>query len=69
VRSDLWLAESRRGFPEFLQEHSIWLPSYDSVLTLLYIEESAHALVDQEEEALEELQPEDFTIKRRKWPR
>jgi hypothetical protein len=39
------------------------------VLTLLYIEESAHALVDQDEEALEELQPEDFTINRRKWPR
>jgi hypothetical protein len=69
VKSDLWLADSRRGLPDFLQEHSIWLPSYDSVLTLLYIEESAHSLVDQDEEALEELQPEDFTINRRKWPR
>jgi hypothetical protein len=65
----LWLADSRRGLPDFLQEHSISLSSYDSVLTLLYIEESAHALVDQDEEALEELQPEDFTINRRKWPR
>jgi hypothetical protein len=61
VKSNLWLAASRRGLPDFLQEHSIWLPSY--------IEESAHALVDQDEEALEELQPEDFTINRRKWPR
>lgn len=68
VRADLWLAESSRN-PEYVQEHSIWLPSYDSVLTLLYIEESAIFLADPEEEALEELRPEDFTVNRRKWPR
>ena len=69
VKSDSWLADSRRGLPDFLQEHSIWLPSYDRVVTLLYTEESSHALVDQDEEALEELKPEDFTINRRSWPR
>ena len=68
VRADLWLAQSKRN-PAYVQEHSIWLPSYDSVLTLLYIEESSIALSDPEEEALEELQPEDFTVHRRKWPR
>jgi hypothetical protein len=45
------------------------MPFYDSVLSLLYIEDSAHALIDQDEEALEELQPGDFTINPRKWPR
>lgn len=68
VRADLWLAESKRN-PGYVQEHSIWLPSYDSVLTLLYIEESSIALADPEEEALEELQPENFTVHRRNWPR
>ena len=35
VRAELWLAESKRHNAEYVQEHSIWLPSYDSVLTLL----------------------------------
>lgn len=68
VRADLWLAESKRN-PEYVQEHSIWLPSYDSVLSLLFIDESAISLADPQEEALEELTPEDFTVNRRKWPR
>lgn len=68
VRAELWLAESKRHNPEYVQEHSIWLPSYDSVLTLLYIEESSIALVDPDEEALEGLDPEDFSLDRRKWP-
>jgi hypothetical protein len=68
VRADLWLAESKRN-PDYVLEHSIWLPSYDSVLTLLYIEESSIAIADSEEEALEELEPENFTVNRRKWPR
>lgn len=68
VRADFWLAESKRN-PGYVQEHSIWLPLYDSVLTLLYIEESSIALADREEDALEELQPENFTVHRRKWPR
>lgn len=69
VKADLWLSPSRRRSPEYILEHSIWLPSYNSVLTLLYIEEVGASLVDEGEEALEELRPEDFTLNRSKWPR
>ena len=69
VRAELWLAESKRRNPEYLQEHSIWLPFYDSVLTLLCIEEPSISLVDEEEETLDELRHEDFTLNRSKWPR
>jgi len=68
VRAELWLSESKRRNPDYVQEHSIWLPAYDSVLTLLYIEESSISLVDTDEETLEELRAEDFTVNRRKWP-
>jgi hypothetical protein len=69
MRSDLWLAESRRGNPDYIFEHSLWLPSYDSVLTLLYIEDVGHSLQDDEQGVLEELDPQDFTVKRKRWPR
>jgi Zn-dependent peptidase ImmA (M78 family) len=52
----------------YIFEHSVSLPSYDSVLTLLYIEEVVTSPVD-EEENLDELHPEDFTLNRRRWPR
>lgn len=69
VRGDLWLDESRRGNPDYIFEHSVWLPSYDSVLTLLYIEDGGHTLRDDQESPLEELDPEEFTIRRKRWPR
>jgi hypothetical protein len=68
VKAHLWLASSRRRNPDYIFEHSVSLPSYDSVLTLLYNEEVATALVD-EEENLDELRPEDFTLNRHRWPR
>lgn len=45
------------------------MPSYDSVLTLLYIEESSIVLANPQDETLEELDPENFSLNRRKWPR
>jgi len=69
VKSDLWLANSSRPSPDYILEHSVPLPSYNSVLTLLCIEDSGYALQDDEEGKLEQLDPEEFTLKRRSWPR
>ena len=40
VRSELWLAPSHRPAPNYILEQSIRLPFYDSVLTLLCIEQN-----------------------------
>lgn len=69
VKSDLWLADSRRGNPDYILEQSLWLPSYDSVLTLLYIDETGHALEEDQQGALEELDAGEFTLRRTRWPR
>lgn len=69
VKSELWLAPSRRGEPSQILEHSIWLSNYESVLTLLVIDESGHALTDDDEGLLQEMDPESFTLRRRRWPR
>jgi Zn-dependent peptidase ImmA (M78 family) len=49
-------------------EHSIHLPNYDAVLTLLWF-----VLRETEDEenppTMEELDPEDFTLRRKRWPR
>ncbi len=69
VKSDLWLRASARGNPDYVLEHSVPLPAYDSVLTLLCIETVGHSLQDDEEGTLEELSPDEFTLRRRNWPR
>lgn len=67
--SDLWLASSGGMNPDYILAQSIPIPFYDSVLTLLRIEQVGYSLQDDEEGALDELNPQDFTLGRRKWPR
>ena len=69
VRANVWLAPSQSGNEEYILEHSVWLPYYESVLTLLYLEQPSSLARDDDSRALEELNPEDFTLKRRRWPR
>jgi len=69
VKSDLWLASSGGKNPDYILEQSVPIPFYDSVLTLLRIEQVGHSLRDDEEGVLDELNPQDFTLGRRKWPR
>jgi len=70
VAANLWL-ESRNVAPGAqVWEQSKALPSYSSVLTLLWIKERIEIYSDYDEEAgLDELDPEQFTINRRRWPR
>jgi hypothetical protein len=67
VRGHLWLAPSN-GNSGYLLEHSIAIPSYNSVLTLLRIDEAAEDL-NEDEITLADLSPEDFKLSRRRWPR
>jgi hypothetical protein len=70
VASDLWLDAKAAERVETLLEHSVSLPSYDAVLTLLWAYKTAPALHHSgADEILEELDPSDFTLGRRRWPR
>ena len=66
---ETWL--DRRDAERVLRalEHSICLPNYDAVLTLLWFQ--LRDFGDEEDNAanLEELDPEDFTLRRKRWPR
>jgi IrrE N-terminal-like domain len=70
VAADLWL-ESQNIAPDAqIWEQSKALPSYSSVLTLLWIKERVEIYSDYDEEAsLDELDPEQFRTNRGKWPR
>jgi Zn-dependent peptidase ImmA (M78 family) len=66
VRPESWLDRRDAERVARLFEHSISLPNYEAVLTLLWFQ--LRDLPD-EESALEDLDPEDFTLSRKRWPR
>ncbi|HEY7789812.1 MAG TPA: ImmA/IrrE family metallo-endopeptidase [Vicinamibacterales bacterium] len=65
VPADAWL--ERADAEATLLEESRLLPGYGAVLTLLWAKEAAGGTI-AEEELLEELNPSDFTTRRRRWP-
>jgi len=70
VAAELWLESRNVASGSQIWEQSRGLPSYSSVLTLLWIKERIEIYSDTDEEVgLEELDPEQFTTKRRRWPR
>jgi hypothetical protein len=70
VQPDEWLDRRDIGNIETLLEHSVFLENYDAVLTLLWAYRLDRAAYEEEhEELLQEMNPEDFTLGRRKWPR
>lgn len=70
VSADLWLDSRNVAAGAHIWEQTKALPSYSSVLTLLWIKERIEIYSDSGEEAgLEELDLEQFTMSRRRWPR
>jgi hypothetical protein len=69
VRPDAWLDRQAAENVDTLLEHSIGLPNYSAVLTLLWVYKMEPMPAGHDEEALlDELDPEDFTLNRRRWP-
>jgi IrrE N-terminal-like domain len=68
VPAELWVQKWNMRPDATVLEHSILLPYYQSVLTLLHVDEPLE-LPEREEEALGELDPEEFTLRRKRWPR
>jgi hypothetical protein len=69
VRPDVWLDRQAAEHVGTLLEHSIRLPNYNAVLTLLWAYKTEMLPAADEETLLDALDPEDFTLHRRRWPR
>ena len=70
VPPDAWLDRQAAEHVETLLEHSISLPNYTAVLTLLWAYKVEPLPAGNDQEALlEDLDPQDFTLRRRRWPR
>jgi Zn-dependent peptidase ImmA (M78 family) len=68
VPKECWLDRELTANVDRVLEHSVRLSNYDAVLSLLWFE--LHESGDEDEsELLEELDPQEFTVGRRKWPR
>lgn len=68
VDADVWLRPPGDELVDRILEHSIYLRNYNSVLTLLWIENPPESASDMDE-FIEELEPTEFTIYRKRWRR
>src|SRR5580704_4559887 len=66
IPADLWLDERVIANDSLLWEHSIGLPFYDSVLSLLWIKEPIDKYSDYNEPETEEMDPHRFDAARRR---
>jgi len=72
IHPDAWLNRKDAERVSCLVEHSLRLPYYDAVLSFLWIVKMEPLLAGLDEDAegrLPELNPEDFTLRRSRWPR
>jgi hypothetical protein len=67
VPASAWLFETGLKSDAHILEHSVPMPGYDGVLTLLLIPEEIEDRCD-DETSLEELDPEEFSLQRKVWP-
>jgi hypothetical protein len=68
VPATAWLFEEHLKEDARVWEESLYLPYYDAVLTLLLLRESVDDR-ELEEQPLAELDPTEFTLNRKHWPR
>lgn len=71
VRPDAWFDRQAAERVETLLEHSLSLPNYNAVLTLLWAYKVVEAQENttEEESLLDEIDPGEFGLHRRKWRR
>jgi hypothetical protein len=69
VLAAVWLDSNNLIEDATIHEDSRWLPSYESVITLLTIPKRIELRTEFDDEDEEPLDPSDFTVYRRRWPR
>ena len=69
ISADVWLEDSHLMVGVRIYEDSIFQPYYNRVLTVLTIHEPlSDSHIDDEDSLLDDLDPDEFTIHRRRWP-
>jgi Zn-dependent peptidase ImmA (M78 family) len=68
VPAEAWLYNSNLRANAKILEQSLYLPFYKSVLSLLYLKDRVEERDDFDEERESEMDPDEFTIYRRRWP-
>jgi hypothetical protein len=68
VDAELWLASHRLIPGSRLHEESRFLGSYESVISLLWINQRIEKYQQEDDELLRELDPVDFGLARKRWP-
>jgi hypothetical protein len=69
ILAAVWLESENLIDHATIYEDSRWLPSYESVITLLTIPKRIELRTEFGDEDEEPLDPTDFTVHRRRWPR
>jgi hypothetical protein len=69
VPAKAWLYDSNLRDDAKILEQSTFLPFYMSTLSLLYLKDRVEQRDDFDEEDESELDPAEFTVNRRRWPR
>lgn len=69
VPADSWLPDSKLVADARIFEESVSLPFYESVLSLLWINERIEKRTEWDEETEEALDPNEFTLARKRWPK
>lgn len=69
VAATAWLYEDNLQVDATILEESISLPFYEAVLTLLVMREAIEAQDDYRDPGVNELDPDEFGLGRRRWPR
>lgn len=68
VPADAWLFEQNLRSGALIWEHSVCLRSHGLVLTLLELRDRVEIQTDYDDDEAQELDPEEFTLRRKRWP-
>jgi len=69
VPAEAWIKSPWLRDDAVVCEQSIPMPSYDGCLSLIWVRRPIEDRPSTEDELLRELDPDDFTLKRKRWPR
>jgi len=69
VSPELWLDARDAARVQLLLEDGLFFPNYNAVLSMLWIAEMEAAVAESDQDdLLPELDPEEFTLRRKRWP-